>query len=77
MSEAFSTEVGPWLRGCAQPTVDLDAVALLFAPPVLYGEFYPWEGASLAAPPAGTAGRGPAWPRPSAVPSPEPATTPR
>ena len=29
MSEAFSTEVGPWLRGCAQPTVDLDAVALL------------------------------------------------
>ncbi|MEU4377721.1 asparagine synthase-related protein [Pseudonocardia alni] len=60
MIEAFSTEVGPWLRGCARPTVDLDAVALLFAPPVLYGELYPWEGASLAEPPTGLAGRGPA-----------------
>ncbi|ALL79374.1 hypothetical protein AD006_29255 (plasmid) [Pseudonocardia sp. EC080610-09] len=59
MSEAFCTEIGPWLRGAARPTIDMDAVALLFAPPALYSEFYPWQGASLAELPAGSPGREP------------------
>ncbi|MEV1294886.1 asparagine synthase-related protein [Pseudonocardia sp. NPDC049635] len=68
MSEAFCTEIGPWLRTAARPTIDREALALLFAPPVLYGEFYPWQGASLAEPPARCstgpgAGLGPAFGR--------------